>query len=369
MKQKTEIVKNKLNLLITGACGVTSRAVVRSLQKSEHFKDTRFIGTDICDNIYGLYEGLYNKIYKVPHSNSDQYAKTINTIIKNENIDGAVIIPELEVIEWSKHLFPTKYIVPTYKFCKNVIDKGILYELLKGTNYIPKFEILSKKNILTNNLGQFKKFPLWMRDFSAGSTSGKGALKINNLEEAKAWVTINSNINRFLVTEYLGGQNFACHLLYHKGKVIKIASYERLIYFMAKVAPSGITGNITRGKLINNNEIVTTSTEAIDIICKNLGTTMDGIVAVDLKADENGKPFITEINIRHVAATSSFAEAGFNLAEYHMLLSLGQISKIDTLLEKKYPENNLILRDIDGTPLWIDNYHELKDGEFIDINK
>ena len=53
-----------IKMLVTGACGVTSRSVVRSLNKSEFFKDKiEFIGTDICNLKYAPYEGLYKKVY------------------------------------------------------------------------------------------------------------------------------------------------------------------------------------------------------------------------------------------------------------------------------------------------------------------
>ena len=47
-------------LLITGACGVTSRTIVRALRRSPYFRHTRLIGTDVCDNPYGIYRQVNN---------------------------------------------------------------------------------------------------------------------------------------------------------------------------------------------------------------------------------------------------------------------------------------------------------------------
>ena len=57
----------RCKILVTGACGVTSRSVVRSLMSSPIFGGRcEFVGTDVCHLEYGIYEGLYDKVYKVP---------------------------------------------------------------------------------------------------------------------------------------------------------------------------------------------------------------------------------------------------------------------------------------------------------------
>ncbi len=355
---------NNLKILITGACGVVSRSVIRSLKKSSYFVNATYIGTDTCENIYGLHEGLFNRIYKVPGLNSNNYKEIMTNIIVDEKIDVALIIPELEVLEWAINKYPTSYLIPSLNFCKSVINKASLYKILENSSFVPKFEILSRQEILAGHITKFNSYPIWIRDYSPGSDSGKGALKINNVEEAKCWSLLNSNINDFLLTEFLPGGNYACLLLYENGKILKIASYERLDYFMATVAPSGITGNICKGRLINDEKIVEVASKAINIICTKWNEKMNGLVAVDLKADSDGNPYITEINIRHVAATSAFASANFNLAEYQLLLTLGKTELIDSTLEKLYPKDNLILRDIDGTPLWLEHYKEIDIGEY-----
>ena len=53
-----------LNILVTGACGVTPRAIARSLRASSHFPDARLVGADRGGNWYGFYEGLYERVYR-----------------------------------------------------------------------------------------------------------------------------------------------------------------------------------------------------------------------------------------------------------------------------------------------------------------
>lgn len=91
---------------------------------------------------------------------------------------------------------------------------------------------------------------------------------------------------------------------------------------------------------------------------------MNGLVVTDLKENAEGNPIITEINIRHVAFTSTFANAGLNFSEYQMMLLAGQEERISPELTKLFPDNNIMLRDVDGLPIYLDNHKELKTGWF-----
>jgi len=177
-------------------------------------------------------------------------------------------------------------------------------------------------------------------------------------------VTLNAGIQHFMVSEYLPGRNFACHLLYDHGALRKVASYERLEYFMARTVMSGVSGNISRGRLVNDPRIRDASIRAIDLISEQTDETMHGIVAVDFRETKDATPLITEINIRHVAATYSFAAAGFNLSEAHLLLALGRSDGLGAV-EAAYRGTNIILRDIDGPPIWLPEYRNLEIGEYV----
>jgi carbamoyl-phosphate synthase large subunit len=342
---------SKLNILITGACGVTSRSVVRSLKVSAHFGQARFVGTDICENLYGIAEGLYDVLYRVPNSADDGYTEAINKICKREQIDLAIVIPELEVLHWTHHQMGVPSLLPPAKFCRVAGSKIELYRTLEHSGLVPRFQII-KRGVLLAEFEPAWGWPCWIRDHGVGSTSGRGSLLASNLDELKAWVVLNPKIDSFMISEYLSGRNFACHLLYYQGKLIKTGSYERLAYFMGRIAPSGISGNISRGRLLNDARILDVSRAAIDEICSRTGETMHGLVAVDLRENRNAVPMITEINLRHVACTSAFAAAGNNLAEAQVFATLGMPDRVGTI-EHSYPPANYILRDIDGPALWV----------------
>jgi hypothetical protein len=353
-----------MRILVTGACGVTSRAIVRSLRLSSRYGEAYLVGTDICENPYGLYEGLLDSIYHAPRVNAVGYFEWMTDLCRSEHLDAAIVIPELEVIFWAARGFPIPALLPPARFCKIAGNKRSLYEALAGTVWVPRFRICSRAELLEAASGAPSSFPCWIRDFTEGASSGKGALLAHGPEEARAWAILNRGIEQFMLSEYLPGRNFACHLLYDRGAILKIACYERLEYFGARTAVSGITGNICRGRLVNDPRLVDVAATAIASIVQKTGETMHGIVAVDLREAHDTTPMITEINLRHVAATYAFAAAGFNLAEAHLALTLGDVEGLGPR-EAAYSADNIILRDIDGTPLWLDRYRAPVTGECV----
>ena len=153
-------MKNKIKILVTGACGVTSRSVVRSIMISDLFKDKcEFIGTDICSLWYGVHEKLYKKVYRVPRYDDSKYREMINSIIANEKIDLAIIIPEPEVLYWSEHPFDVRFMKIPPKFSRIVLSKKNLYEELKETHLTPKYQIVKKDLILKDPNNVKLEFP------------------------------------------------------------------------------------------------------------------------------------------------------------------------------------------------------------------
>ncbi len=352
-----------LRVAITGGGGVTGRAVARSLRMSPLFKDSKLIALDIFKNKYALFEGLFDKYIKVPHVDSNEYVKAFLETVAEERPDAVLIMTEKESIFWSNHAHTFPTLNSPFNFSIVAIDKSKLYESLKGTGLVPSFHIYNKKNDKLESIitSQFKNQPVWIRSFERGSTSGKGAFLANTSEQANAWISINESIENFLVSEVLPGRNFACNLLFKEGTLLQWAIYERLEYFMGQVAPSGITGNISVGKLVNDLQVLNNSKKAIKRIEEKTFTRANGIYTVDLKGDKNGIPMITEINLRHTAATSAFAQAGWNMAEFQLLAILERFTEIPKA-DPAFGTNNMLLRDIDGVPQYVQDFDT-------DINK
>ncbi|MDO4190916.1 MAG: hypothetical protein Q4D14_04430 [Bacteroidales bacterium] len=203
-------------------------------------------------------------------------------------------------------------------------------------------------------------YPIWIRDFAEGSTSGKGSFMAHDYNEANAWAIINKGISQFMLSTYLPGRNLACFTLFHNGKLIKYGVAQRMEYVMGKVSASGITGNTSKGKLLNDEKVFNVAYDAVTSIARKTAEPMNGLVVTDLKEDANGNLFVTEINIRHVAFTSTFASAGLNFSEYQMLILTGREHEIPECLTIPFSEDNVMLRDIDGLPIYLEHYQPIQ---------
>lgn len=355
-----------MKIVVTGACAVSARNVLRSLKMSEKFKNAEFIGWDMCSILYGVYSKDFDRMYKVPCVNDSSYRDVIQGILDKEQPDAVMVLPEVEVLYWAKHPFNVKYITPSPEFCELAISKRKLFNLLKGTGLVPFSEDLSRENAFDDNYKLPLEFPMWVRDASAGTASGKGSFKANNLTELRAWVMINTGIDNFQISEFCPGGNYGVLCLFEKGKLLKCAIAERLEYIMANVSVSGVTGNTSKGRFLNDELIKSQALEVINRVCKATKSVMNGVVVVDMKADINGVAKTTEINIRYVAYNSLLANAGFNLAEYHLLTALGRSNELTPEIEIEFPKNNMWLRDVDAVPIYVEDHHDLIIGECVE---
>lgn len=342
------------NILITGVGGPTPRSFVRAVKLSDRAKSFRFIGVD-CDPLaYGLYDrSLFDAGYVVPRANDQDYWPRINEVVNKEEVEGAVILPEEEVLEWAQNNYRLEQNVvthlPDYSLAKTLVNKHKLHEYLDGSALIPKFDKINTGSYNYNALAEELGNIFWVR--STEGSSGLGSLKVESKSALSQWISINPGVGEFIATEYLPGRNMACKMLYFDGTLRRTACAERVEYIMAKVAPSGVTGNTSFGRLINEPKLVKLSEEALESIASDLATDLNGIFTVDFKEDAEGNPRITEINIRHVAFTSSIALGGANLPadtlEWMFEANRSGMERIDYT----YEEPLIFLRDVDSKPV------------------
>src|SRR5262249_290729 len=222
------------------------------LRASPLFADARLVGADRGGNWYGFYEGLYERVYRVSEPSDPGYTDLLADICEREGIDVAVVGPEAEVLFWSGREFPGPALLPPPQFSEIAISKGKLYEALQQTGLVPHYRIVSREDLVARGELDLDGGSVWLRDYSEASSSGIGSIQVSEPEEAYAWAYLNPGISSFMVAEHLPGRNIACTLLFHEDEVLKVGCYERLEYFMGHLAVSGVTGNINRGRLRND---------------------------------------------------------------------------------------------------------------------
>jgi len=324
---------------------------------SNYFVGMRLIGMDICKNRYGIREGLFEKIYSVPKWNSPDYIAILRDICLREKIDLAVVIPELEVLFWSESIDFVPALLPPPKFGRIALSKSALFDTLADTGLIVPYRIYTRAEVIEGKADEFKVRPYWLRDCGPGTTSAKGALKVVDPSEARAWALLQKEVTMFMASEYLPGRNLACCMLFFNDELLKFVCAERIRYFADHLILSGISGNTCEGRLINDESVRTIAEKCVRLVSQKTGEASHGLLIVDLMENSYGIPMVTEINLRHVAFTSAFAAGGVNMAEAQLLATMGLIDRIDRS-EVRFPMGNLFLRDIDGLPLWVENWQD-----------
>jgi len=343
-----------MNILITGVGGPTPRSIARSIKRYSNLNDTVLIGTDINSVAYGLYETeLYDKTYLIPKVSEKGYWNAIKNIVEKHQITIAIVQPELEVLEWSRRMannrLPCKVLLADAKLVELLIDKSKMSEVLAQTGLVPKSYVIDSVNPDYKTLENTLPYPFWIR--ATSGSSGLGSLKVLDRNALKNWITINADVDYFIGSSFLPGRNLAVKMLYYNGKLLRTAVAERVNYIMAKVAPSGITGNTSFGRLLNEPRLVQKAIDAMEIMFEASGAKKHGFFTADFKEDEEGKPFITEINVRNVAFNLCFAMAGANFTEDTIRI-LNEDKTFDYGYQMYEFEKDLIfLRDVDAEPI------------------
>ena len=344
-----------MRVLFTGVGGPTPRSFAYSLKKYSTYSDWEFYGTDIDAYSIGLYnKDLFKESFLIaPASDPVSYWRDIEWIIEAKQIDFAVILPELEVIELAKRKsrskLPCTSLIPDLLVSQILVDKAKMSESLIGLDLVPHSVEFHRSQSNFDWIIETLGYPFWVR--SSSGSSGLGSLKIDKIGDLMNWVQINPDVEQFLASKYLPGRNLACKLLYWKGKLLRAATGERVSYIMSRVAPSGITGNSSFGRLLNEPHLVELAQKAMEKVFEVTGSEAHGFFTADFKEDENGKPYITEINVRHVAFTQCFAAGGANFAEDTIRLLDNDPDFEKTYKMYEFEKDLIFLRDVDEVPV------------------
>jgi hypothetical protein len=360
------IYMNKpLHILVTGVGGPTPRSVARSLLRHAPNLSVKLFGTDTNPRAHGLYQSeLYASTGLLPRASSPDYWSSVEAFVREHSIGLAMVQPEQEVLAWSVRrdaglALPCSALLPSAGLVELLIDKSLMTKVLEPACAAPASVTFTPAAFNFEEFSSKLGLPFWVR--ATKGSSGLGSLKIKNKQELENWIRINPAVDVFIASRYLPGRNLACKLLYWEGELVRAACGERVDYIMSKVAPSGITGNTSFGRLLNEDSLVLRAEAAMRDLFKAAKATPHGFYTMDFKEDESGKPYITEVNVRMVAFNLCFAMAGANFSEDIVRLLLADTSFDKRRKIYQFPPKTVFLRDVDSEPILM-NEDELLDA-------
>ena len=345
--------KNTIRILVTGVGGPTPASVAVSLKRYSQLRDCSLLGVDANPLATGLYRSeLFDKTAVVPLASSPDYWAAIESLVRKHEIDLAIVQPEQEVVKWSRRQsegeLPCNTLLPEFELAKLLVDKTAMSHVLNDTELVPLSVGLDSDLANIEKIEEILPYPFWIR--AASGSSGLGSLLVEDRETLTSWVHINKQGTSFLCSEYLPGRNLACKLLYFDGKPVRAACAERVNYIMAKVAPSGITGNTSFGRFLNEPALVETSLAAMDRLFEHTGARKHGFFTLDFKEDADGNARITEVNVRNVAFNGCFAQLGANFSEDFVRLLTSDPGFDKEFKQYTFDDDYVFIRDVDVEP-------------------
>lgn len=331
--------------MLTGVGGITPLNIARSLRllKDEYV----LVGVDCDKDAYGLHcRTLFDSTYLVPPAHSPDYIPCMQRIIDRERVEVLICSPdeEMRLLSPRRGELRVRMLWPDDSFIQATTSKAALYALLSGTKFVPSHVVVGRHG-LPDALGWVRD-KLWVRP--ARGTSAAGACVAHSIREATEWIEKNKDAEQWLVAEYLPGDNLGWTCLVYRGQVLVSVCIRRDKYFMAKVSPVGITGNISVGTIVHRPDVDSLSREVLAVLRSRLNCDISGVVTLDWKEDRDGVPRLTEINPRHIAPTFAIALAGCNLSDLHVKAALGITPS--SRLVNPVDHGTRIYRTMDGLP-------------------
>lgn len=335
-------------ILVTGAGGTPSTNFVRSLRDAP--EPFYIVGVDA--NKYYLLRAETDERYLVPLATDEKYLNALCDIIDRTNVEFIHAQPDQEVFVISKNRDKLGVItfLPKHKTVEICQDKYRSYKKWK------KAGLKVPQTIKIDNVRDLEKAfeilgrPIWIRAiYSPGA--GRGSLKVDNIDLAKAWIDFYNGWGNFVASECLEPQTVTWMSIWKDGELIVAQGRKRLYWELANRSPSGVTGLTGAGVTIDDPLVDEIAQEAIFAIDRK----PNGIFSVDMTYDKENIPNPTEINIGRFFTTHYFfTKAGLNMPYIYIKLAYKEKPPQITKRLNPLPPGLCWIRGMDFLPILTD---------------
>lgn len=330
---------NKQIRILTTACGGgIGPDVASSLMRSN--LNLHVIGMDASEQGRNFGSQICTEVIKAPLSSDPDFSEQVDRICERHEIDVIIFnhSKELRAIAERKLTFNAKYLLPNHvdmlictnkwKIVKSLLDKGF-------EDMIPRTSLVSQEKTITEVFEKFKP-PLWLR--IPEGAGARGALLVSKPKHAIDWIgywkDMKDYAGQWMLQEYLPGRNFNWCSIWYKGQFIASSTMERLEYFMASAAITGISGAVGVCRIVHDDRIHKLGMK----VMPGLTDCPHGVYTMDAREDVQGNVKLTEIENRMQGRNRLYTSAGVNLPEIivRVLTGLpldGAVKKIDGGIE------------------------------------
>jgi predicted ATP-grasp superfamily ATP-dependent carboligase len=341
---------DRLVILVTGLGGLVARQMALSLMDDG---TNRVIGCDSDHLKPFLYqEDNVSDIHILPHVSDEKYLDAMSELCRTENVSliAATGEAEVEVLASTAPQTNLPICLPDIDFIRVFRSKWETYKILFAADpaLVPRTMMLMEDADIEIALTTYST-PVWIR--GCVGQAAETAFRASTAALGAAWLLIRDGHGTYTASEFLPGRNLAWTALYDNGDLVCSTVHERVSYFNAAAAPSGVTGVAAVSRTLHDDQVGHVGAQAIKAVSQCIGKQLSGIVTLDMKEAEDGSPKVTEINPRPTN-TLHLTKAGCNFAAALVEVSQGK--------RPNYPQFNACrpavyyLRDIDCPPIILD---------------
>jgi carbamoyl-phosphate synthase large subunit len=335
----------KPTIIVTGCGGIPAQNVAWCLRSRGDYY--RIVGVE-CDHYRVFLTTGFDRKYLVPRAEASHYVSVLNDIIQAEDAHFVHPQPDAEVAVLSaqRERIRAQLMLPERSVVELCHDK---FELIKKLH---ERRIPAARHLLVRNGEDVKAAmdtfgpKLWLR--AIRGSGGRGSLAVEALRHAEMWIDYWDGWGSFVAEEYLPGRNLAWQGVYQSGDLVGSIAWERLAYVIPQASPSGITGTPAVARLVCDEDVHRIGRQVV----KAIDSCATGIFGVDLKANCEGTPYVTEVNPgRFFQPSFMYAHYGYNLVGMFFDVALGRAQPGDFDVQARASDDSYWLRGIDVSPV------------------
>lgn len=327
-------------VLVTFAGGRLALGISRALRAAP--EPVHLIGVDSAP--YHLHQAEADELHLVPRATEPDYINVLCDVAMESKADFIWPMHDAEVerVSEAANSLPARTWLPPASVVRLCQDKMASSLRMKQAGVpVPEGVFIETPEDLE------KAFDvcggeIWLRANSG--TGGAGALRTSDIGQAVMWLDLHSGWHRFMAAEVLPGPNdLSWEAVWKDGKLIAAQAKTRLVRGNTGISISGVMG-----RAVIQHDAPPEVREVASRAVRALVPEPDGIFRVDMMADADGTPNVTEVDAGRFGSTgvSYWHRFGFNFPYQALRIGFGEPIDYETPVIDPAPKDIIAIAGV-----------------------
>ncbi|MBM4370955.1 MAG: hypothetical protein FJ098_04835, partial [Deltaproteobacteria bacterium] len=260
-----------------------------------------------------------------PWREEDRFLAAVTAVARREGVDLFLPNNSVEAAIYARRRaeLPAPVFLPSQEAFAAGESKWLAWQRFRDAGLpVPRTELLGAPDDVRRVFDALETRPVWVRGAGIpGRGVGVASLPCRTPAQAEQWVDYWNGWGGMIASEFLPGDNLTWLGVFREGRLVASQGRQRDAYVIPHVSPSGITGAPAICHTVQREDINILGPRAV----RAVDPRYTGPAFVDFKADAEGTPRITEINVGRFGTTHHFySVAGANFPMLVVALALGR---------------------------------------------